>query len=63
VIQQRLAAKTKFGEKRVATPSLIDSKASSLRNEANKIIQNNGSLEDLRWKTDDTLFSMLSFGQ
>jgi histidinol phosphatase-like PHP family hydrolase/predicted nuclease with RNAse H fold/dephospho-CoA kinase len=62
IIEQRLATRSKLGVKRVRATSAIDSKALVLREEANTVIQNNGTLEDLRWAVDDALFSMLSIG-
>ena len=61
VIQQRLLSRAKVDQKSVVAASPIDQKASSIRMRADKIISNNGSLEELRWNIDDTLFSMLAF--
>jgi histidinol phosphatase-like PHP family hydrolase/predicted nuclease with RNAse H fold/dephospho-CoA kinase len=61
VIRQRMTTRSKLGEKRVKATSIIDSKASVVRQEAAIVVQNNGTLEDLRWAVDDSLFSMLSF--
>jgi histidinol phosphatase-like PHP family hydrolase/predicted nuclease with RNAse H fold/dephospho-CoA kinase len=60
VIEQRLATRTKLGQKRMLRTNAIDEKAALLRESADDSIQNNGSLEELRWKIDDTLFSILS---
>jgi histidinol phosphatase-like PHP family hydrolase/predicted nuclease with RNAse H fold/dephospho-CoA kinase len=59
IIKQRLDAKTKFGDKRIQTGSPVDHTALTIRHEADAVIPNNGSLEDLRWAVDNTLFSIL----
>jgi histidinol phosphatase-like PHP family hydrolase/predicted nuclease with RNAse H fold/dephospho-CoA kinase len=61
VIEQRLAVRTKLGQKRLSALSPVDHKASSIREIADNSLSNNGSLEELRWRIDDLLFSMLSF--
>jgi dephospho-CoA kinase len=60
VIEQRLTAHTKLGQKRAVTATAVDHKAIFIRGEADAIIKNDQSLEELRWKVDDTLFSILS---
>lgn len=60
VIQQRLISRAKVEQKTILASSPIDQKADSIRMRADKIISNNGSLEDLRWNIDDTLFSSIS---
>jgi len=60
VIQQRLISRAKADQKSVVASSPIDQNAASIRMRADKIISNNGSLEDLRWNIDDTLFSSIS---
>jgi len=60
VLQHRLATKTKLGDKRVKSGSPVDHTASAIRYEADSIIRNNESLEELRWRVDDTLFGMLN---
>jgi len=60
VLQHRLATKTKLGGERIKSGSPVDHTASSIRYEADSIIPNNESLEELRWRVDDTLFGMLS---
>lgn len=60
VIQRRLATKTKFGNNRIKSGSPVDRTAPSIRHEANDIISNNGSLEELRWFVDDVLFASLT---
>ena len=57
VLQHRLATKTKLGDKRVKSGSPVDHTASAIRYQADSIIPNNGSLEELRWRVDDTLFN------
>lgn len=58
-IRERLSKKTKFGEKRSIAGSPVDRTASDIRGVAAHIIPNSGSLEDLRWCIDDTLFALL----
>jgi histidinol phosphatase-like PHP family hydrolase/predicted nuclease with RNAse H fold/dephospho-CoA kinase len=60
VLQHRLATKTKLGDKRVKSGSPVDHTALSIRYEADSVIPNNESLEELRWRVDDTLFGLLS---
>lgn len=60
VIRNRLSAKTKLGEKRIANPSPVDRTASSLRADADDILSNNGSLEELRWSVDNLIFERLT---
>jgi histidinol phosphatase-like PHP family hydrolase/predicted nuclease with RNAse H fold/dephospho-CoA kinase len=59
IIQQRLAARMKMGEKGPKTSSPVDHTAPFIRSRADTIIGNNGSLEELRWRIDDTLFAAL----
>jgi histidinol phosphatase-like PHP family hydrolase/predicted nuclease with RNAse H fold/dephospho-CoA kinase len=61
IIGQRLAARTKLGQKRLSAITAVDHRAPSIREVADNIISNNGSLEDLRWTIDNVLFSLLSF--
>src|SRR5262249_31446098 len=56
IIRQRLQEKTKMGEKRLKTASPVDHTAEQIRREADDIIPNSGSLEELRWEVDDKLF-------
>ena len=58
-IRQRLAKRSKLGEKRHASPSPVDHNVGAIRNEADLVIDNSGSLEDLRWALDDGLFSTM----
>lgn len=58
-IRERLSKKTKLGEKRSIAGSPVDRTASDIRGVAAHIIPNSGSLEDLRWCIDDTLFALL----
>jgi dephospho-CoA kinase len=58
IIQQRLVAKTKFGEKRIQMASPVDHTASALKREVHTVISNSGSLEELRWHVDDALFEI-----
>jgi histidinol phosphatase-like PHP family hydrolase/predicted nuclease with RNAse H fold/dephospho-CoA kinase len=59
LIQHRLTARTKLGERRLQTPSPADHVVPSIRREATRIIFNNGSLEELRWRVDDALFASM----
>ena len=60
VIEQRLATRASLGKGRTATVSTVDQKAGKIRDNADILLTNNGSLEELRWKIDDALFSLLS---
>lgn len=60
VIQRRLVSKMKLGEKRIATSTPVDRTADILRQEAQQLLSNNGSLEELRWSIDDAIFSILT---
>jgi predicted nuclease with RNAse H fold/dephospho-CoA kinase len=60
IILRRLMTKTKLGEKREQTASRVDHTALSIRHQADEIIRNNESLEELRWRIDDSLFGELS---
>jgi histidinol phosphatase-like PHP family hydrolase/predicted nuclease with RNAse H fold/dephospho-CoA kinase len=59
IIRHRLTTRTKLGEKRLKTGSPVDHSAAFIRNLADNVISNNGSLEELRWRVDDALFSGL----
>jgi histidinol phosphatase-like PHP family hydrolase/predicted nuclease with RNAse H fold/dephospho-CoA kinase len=59
IIRQRLTGKMKLGEKRVKIGSPVDRTAPVIRREADQIIENSGSLEELRWRVDDMLFGNL----
>jgi len=60
IIQHRLLTRKKGGEKQPKTGSPVDRTALSIRHEAENIIENNESLEELRWRVDDQLFDHLS---
>ncbi len=60
IIRQRLASKKKLGAKRISVNSPVDHTALAIRQEADSIISNNGSLEDLRWLVEDTLFATMA---
>jgi histidinol phosphatase-like PHP family hydrolase/predicted nuclease with RNAse H fold/dephospho-CoA kinase len=60
VIRQRLATRAKLEQKSALPLNAIDEKAALLRESATDTIRNNGTLEELRWKVDDTLFSTLT---
>lgn len=59
VILTRLRNRRKLSEDRIRSASPVDHTAALIRGEADYVISNNGSLEELRWKIDDTLFSTL----
>ena len=59
-IRDRLAKKTKLGEKRPTSASPVDRTAAFIRGDADYLISNSGTLEDLRWQVDDLLFGMIS---
>jgi histidinol phosphatase-like PHP family hydrolase/predicted nuclease with RNAse H fold/dephospho-CoA kinase len=63
VIQQRLATRRKVDEKVMTTGSPVDRTAPSLRDAANLIVPNNGSLEELRWHIDDSLFQAITLSK
>jgi histidinol phosphatase-like PHP family hydrolase/predicted nuclease with RNAse H fold/dephospho-CoA kinase len=60
LIQQRLIARSRSGAKKITTGSPVDHTAPLIRHKAEKVIPNNSSLEDLRWRIDDELFENLS---
>jgi len=60
LIRQRLTGKRKLEERRLRGNSPVDYTASLIRKDATNIISNGGSLEELRWRIENTLFSMLS---
>jgi histidinol phosphatase-like PHP family hydrolase/predicted nuclease with RNAse H fold/dephospho-CoA kinase len=62
-IRQRLAGRKKLGERRVETSSPVDRTAFTIRREAESVVPNNGSLEELRWRIEDTLFGMLTLSR
>ena len=59
ILRERLAKKTKLGQKRQATPSPVDRTAQDIQRRSNTVISNSGSLEELRWKLDDVLFGSI----
>ncbi len=63
IIQHRLLTRMKLGNKRIKTESPVDHTALSIRHNADNIIPNNESLEELRWRVDDTLFSATTLSE
>ena len=61
IIRQRLTSRRKNGSVQNYGPSPVDHNTPILRERADRIIPNFGSLEDLRWRTDDTLFATTVF--
>lgn len=59
VIQSRLSERTNGNHGKAGGKSPVDQTADLLRSEADVILANSGSLEELRWKVDDELFSFL----
>ena len=59
VILARLRNRKKLSEDRIRSASPVDHTAAAIRNAADYVISNNTSLEELRWKIDDTLFDCL----
>jgi dephospho-CoA kinase len=59
-IRDRLAKKAKLGEKRPTIASPVDRTATFIRGDADYLISNSGTLEDLRWQVDDLLFGTIS---
>ncbi len=59
IIQERLHARAKNNPRKVALKSPVDKTADSLRSKSDLILPNSGTLEELRWKVDDELFSLL----
>jgi histidinol phosphatase-like PHP family hydrolase/predicted nuclease with RNAse H fold/dephospho-CoA kinase len=57
ILNLRLSEKKKHGESRLTQSSPVDRTASAIRREADQIIPNSSSLEELRWKVDDALFA------
>ncbi len=57
--QQRISTKSKLGAKRPSGISSVDRMAPLLRERATNVIPNNGSLEELRWRVDDTLLDAI----
>jgi dephospho-CoA kinase len=59
LIQRRLATRRKGIEKAIKTASPVDRTAETIRRLADYEISNNGTLEDLRSRTDDVVFSAI----
>ena len=60
VIQHRLLTRFRIGAKNSKAGSPVDHKAPSLRHQADCVIPNNDSLEELRWRVDDALLSSMT---
>jgi histidinol phosphatase-like PHP family hydrolase/predicted nuclease with RNAse H fold/dephospho-CoA kinase len=60
IIQHRLITRSKKDEKKARTSSPVDHTALAIREQADRIIPNNDSLEDLRWRVDDVLFETMT---
>jgi histidinol phosphatase-like PHP family hydrolase/predicted nuclease with RNAse H fold/dephospho-CoA kinase len=59
VINSRLTVRPKLGGQRIRSASPVDETANQLYQQADVVIPNSGSLEELRWCVDDTLFARL----
>jgi histidinol phosphatase-like PHP family hydrolase/predicted nuclease with RNAse H fold/dephospho-CoA kinase len=59
LIQRRLATRRKGLEKTIKTSSPVDRTAETIRKLADHEISNNGTLEDLRFRTDDAVFAAI----
>jgi predicted nuclease with RNAse H fold/dephospho-CoA kinase len=60
IIQNRLTTRAKLGGLVSNSVSPVDRTASIIREHSDKVINNAGSLEELRWQVDDALFGLLS---
>jgi dephospho-CoA kinase len=60
IIKNRVASKSKLGEARLKSASPVDYTAPLMKKAADRILNNNGSLEELRWRIDDTLFKEIT---
>jgi histidinol phosphatase-like PHP family hydrolase/predicted nuclease with RNAse H fold/dephospho-CoA kinase len=63
ILRDRLAKKTKSGQRRPAGPSPVDRTAPEIQRRADNVIPNSSSLEDLRWRLDDALFAIMALQQ
>ena len=63
IIKHRLITRTKMGDKKLKTGSPVDHTAPAIRQHADRIIPNNESLEELRWRIDDALFASIIIGR
>jgi histidinol phosphatase-like PHP family hydrolase/predicted nuclease with RNAse H fold/dephospho-CoA kinase len=59
VLRSRLLHRSKLGAKVKPGQSPVDHTATLIRTSADAIIENSGSLEDLRWKIDNELFDRI----
>jgi histidinol phosphatase-like PHP family hydrolase/predicted nuclease with RNAse H fold/dephospho-CoA kinase len=60
IIKHRLVTRANMGDKKLKTGSPVDHTALAIRQQADRIIPNNESLEELRWRVDDVLFDTLT---
>lgn len=61
IIFARLKNRSRLDEDRIPSGSPVDHTAAQIRRKADYTVPNNGSLEELRWRVDDTLFDAISF--
>jgi histidinol phosphatase-like PHP family hydrolase/predicted nuclease with RNAse H fold/dephospho-CoA kinase len=59
IIHSRLAVRRKLGARPIKSGSPVDRTAAHIREQSDTIIPNIGSLEELRWRVDDSLFAIL----
>lgn len=60
IIRKRLEDRAWLGQKKPPSGSSVDRNALKLRVRSDTIIANNSSLEELRWRVDDTLFQLVN---
>ncbi len=58
-IRNRLVARQKKGGRPIGNENRIDQKSNLLKTNAHHCLKNDSSLEDLRWRVDDSLFEMI----
>lgn len=57
-IRVRLSRRSKLGEKRLPLSSPVDRASDAIKRHATLNIANDGTLEELRWRIDDAIFSI-----
>lgn len=56
-IQGRLSERARHDPKKIAKASPVDKTADLVRSECDRVLPNNGTLEELRWAVDDEFFA------
>lgn len=59
IIRERLIERAKRNPLKPASGSQVDQSANAVRSNADLILPNSGTLEELRWKIDDAFFSIV----